>query len=149
MSRKDGILTIRQILLERRDALLKALAGGMSLLDALNTHASGDVADVASVSIQDDINLQLAEVLSRELAKINYALERMREGQFGICEGCGTGIPTARLHALPYATHCIKCQREMERQGATSATEVDWSRLPNPSSIPASLDEALSTLDIE
>ena len=39
-------------------------------------------------------------------------------GQFGICEGCGTGIPMARLNALPYATYCIKCQREAERQGA-------------------------------
>ena len=71
--------------------------------------------------VQDEISSQLAEVESRELTRIEYALERMRNGQFGICEGCGTNIPMARLNALPYATYCIKCQREAERQGASSA----------------------------
>ena len=74
--------------------------------------------DAALDSVQDEISSQLAEVESRELTRIEYALERMRNGQFGICEGCGTGIPMARLNALPYATYCIKCQREAERQGA-------------------------------
>jgi DnaK suppressor protein len=53
----------------------------------------------------------------------------MREGQYGACEGCGTNIPMARLNALPYATYCINCQREAERQGAASPADVDWSRL--------------------
>jgi DnaK suppressor protein len=72
--------------------------------------------DAALNSIQDDIDSQLAEVESRELTRIEYALERMREGQYGVCEGCGQAIPTARLYALPYATYCITCQREAERQ---------------------------------
>jgi DnaK suppressor protein len=129
MSRKDAILNLRQILLKRRDALRKALAGDLSLLRELNAQTSGDMVDAALDSVQDEISSQLAEVESRELARIEYALERMREGQFGICEGCGVNIPLARLQALPYATFCIKCQREAERQGTTSSSEVDWSRL--------------------
>jgi len=130
MSRKEAILNIRQILVLRRDALRKALAGDLSLLRELNAQqTSGDMVDAALDSVQDEISSQLAEVESRELARIEYALERMREGQFGVCEGCGTGIPMARLNALPYATYCIKCQREAERQGAASAADVDWSRL--------------------
>jgi DnaK suppressor protein len=83
--------------------------------------------------VQDEISSQLAEVESRELTRIEYGLERIRSGQFGICEGCKTAIPTARLHALPYATHCITCQREAERQGigGGSPADVDWSRLPD------------------
>jgi DnaK suppressor protein len=145
MSRKDAILNLRQILLTRRDALRKALAGDLSLLRELNAQASGDLVDAALDSVQDEISSQLAEVESRELARIEYALERMREGQFGMCEGCGTGIPMARLHALPYATYCIKCQREMERQGAANAAEVDWSRLLDVSGN----DAELSINDIE
>jgi DnaK suppressor protein len=129
MSRKDAILNLRQILLKRRDALRKALAGDLSLLRELNAQTSGDMVDAALDSVQDEISSQLAEVESRELARIEYALERMREGQFGICEGCGVNIPLARLQALPYATFCIKCQREAERQGTTNSSEVDWSRL--------------------
>ena len=145
MSRKEAILNIRQILVLRRDALRKALAGDLSLLKELNAQTSGDMVDAALDSVQDEISSQLAEVESRELARIEYALERMREGQFGVCEGCGTGIPMARLNALPYATYCIKCQREAERQGATSAADVDWSRLLD---VPGA-DAELSINDIE
>jgi DnaK suppressor protein len=35
----------------------------------------------------------------------------------------------ARLNALPYATCCIKCQREAEREGGAGGGDVDWSRL--------------------
>ena len=129
MSRKDAILNMRQVLVKRRDALRKALAGDLSLLKELRAQASGDLVDAALDSVQDEISSQLAEVESRELARIEYALERMQSGHFGACEGCGTNIPMARLNALPYATYCIKCQREAERQGASSAGDVDWSRL--------------------
>jgi DnaK suppressor protein len=145
MSRKDAILSMRQVLVIRRDALRKALAGDLSMLKELRAQASGDVVDAALDSVQDEINSQLAEVESRELSKIEYALDRMRGGQYGICEGCGCNIPMARLNALPYATYCIKCQREAERQGATSPADVDWSRLlDNPAG-----DAELSIRDIE
>jgi DnaK suppressor protein len=146
MSRKEAILNIRQILLMRRDALRKALAGDLSLLKELNAQqTSGDMVDAALDSVQDEISSQLAEVESRELARIEYALERMREGQFGICEGCSSGIPMARLNALPYATFCIKCQREAERQGVGAGGDVDWSRLLD---VPGN-DAELSINDIE
>jgi DnaK suppressor protein len=145
MSRKDAILNMRQILIKRRDALRKALAGDLSLLKELRAQTSGDMVDAALDSVQDEISSQLAEVESRELSRIEYALERMREGQFGICEGCGAGIPMARLNALPYATYCITCQREAERQGAGSASDVDWSRLLDSSGG----DADLSINDIE
>ena len=93
MSRKDAILNMRQILMKRRDALRKALAGDLSLLKELRAQTSGDMVDAALDSVQDEISSQLAEVESRELARIEYALERMRDGQFGICEGCGTASP--------------------------------------------------------
>jgi DnaK suppressor protein len=147
MSRKEAILNIRQILMLRRDALRKALAGDLSMLRELNAQTSGDMVDAALDSVQDEISSQLAEVESRELARIEYALERMREGQFGICEGCGTGIPMARLNALPYATYCIKCQREAERQGASSSADVDWSRLLDVSSGDA--DMSINDIEID
>ncbi len=147
MSRKDAILSMRQVLVKRRDALRKALAGDLSLLKELRAQTSGDMVDAALDSVQDEISSQLAEVESRELTRIEYALERMRNGQFGICEGCGTNIPMARLNALPYATCCIKCQREAERQGTGPAgsADVDWSRLLDTSGG----DADLSINDIE
>ncbi len=129
MARKDAILHMREILIVRRDALRKALAGDLSLLQELREQTAGDVVDFALDSAQHEINSQLAEVESRELASIENALERMRTGHFGVCEGCSTKIPMARLNALPYATLCIECQRDSERSGAESALDSDWGRM--------------------
>ena len=119
MARKDAILGLRQVLLKRRDALRQALAGDLSLLRELSDHTGGDVVDAALDSAQDEICSQLAEVESRELAQIESALDRMREGRYGVCDDCNKAIPLARLQALPYATSCILCQRETERRRAS------------------------------
>ncbi len=129
MARKDAIHELRQILVKRRDALRKALAGDLSLLRELREQSSGDVVDAALDSAQDEISSQLAEVESRELARIENALERIKAGQYGVCEGCSCKIPMARLSALPYATLCIECQREVEKSGSLGSGDADWGRL--------------------
>ena len=117
MARNEALLNLRAILIRRRDALRSALAGDLSLLKELRSESPGDVVDAAYDSAQDEISSQLAEVESRELANIENALERMKGGKYGLCEVCNGKIPMARLNALPYATMCIACQREVERGG--------------------------------
>lgn len=136
---------MRQLLVMRRDALRKALAGDLSLLKQLREQSAGDVVDFALDSAQDEINSQLAEVESRELARIEIALERMRAGEYGLCEACSTKIPMARLSALPYATLCIECQREAERTGNSGSSAGDWGRVMDSSGG----DAELSINDIE
>jgi DnaK suppressor protein len=117
---------MRTILVRRRDALRSALAGDLSLLKELRSESPGDVVDAAYDSAQDEISSQLAEVESRELASIENALERMKAGKYGQCEVCGGRIPMARLNALPYATMCIDCQRELERSGSSGSSIRDY-----------------------
>jgi DnaK suppressor protein len=121
MSRKENLAGMRQLLMKRRDALRKALAGDLSMLKELREQSSDDVLDAALATAQDELSSQLAEVESRELAQIENALERMRDGQYGLCEGCNEPIPLARLQALPYATECIRCRREAEKTGRGSS----------------------------
>ena len=128
MARKDAVMNLRQILIRRRDALRRALAGDLSSLKELRQQTSSDVMDAALDSAQDEISSQLAEVESRELAHIEMALELMRDGNYGVCEGCGEGIPLARLQALPYATTCIQCQREAETNGE-AVGGANWGRI--------------------
>ena len=70
MARKEAVTQLKQILIRRRDALRKALAGDLSSLKELRQQTSGDVMDAAMDSAQDEISSQLAEVESRELAHI-------------------------------------------------------------------------------
>jgi DnaK suppressor protein len=125
-SRKAFIEKMREILIKRRDALRKALAGDLSMLRELQQ--SGDEMDAALDAAQDELTSRLAEVESRELSQIENALERIRAGQYGICEMTGKPIPVARLQALPYATLCIEAQREVERMRAEGLDPADFSR---------------------
>lgn len=112
MTRKESIKELKEVLFKRRDALKSALAGDLSQLRELQ--ASGDIVDLALDTSSDEITSQLAEVEARELANINIAMSKMKSGDYGDCEGCNKAIPLARMQALPYATLCIKCQREVE-----------------------------------
>jgi DnaK suppressor protein len=118
MARKDALLSLRAILIRRRDALRNALDGDLTLLKELRSESPGDLGDAAVDSSQDEISSQLAEVEARELGSIENALDRMKEGTYGTCEICGGKIALARLQALPYATMCIGCQREEEKSGS-------------------------------
>ena len=147
MARKDAILALRQILIKRRDALRTALAGDLSLLKELRGQTSGDVVDAALDTAQDEISSQLAEVESRELASIENALEQMRNGSYGLCEGCEEAIPLARLQALPYAVLCINCQREAEKRGEVGSSMADWGRIFDADS--SDSDAKLSDIEID
>ena len=52
MARKDAILKMREILVLRRDALRKALAGDLSLLKELREQTAGDVVDLRSIRLK-------------------------------------------------------------------------------------------------
>ena len=138
MARTEALSNLRAILIRRRDALRSALAGDLSLLKELRSESPGDVVDAAYDSAQDEISSQLAEVESRELANIENALERMKGGKYGLCEVCNGRIPMARLNALPYATMCIDCQRDLERSGGSGRRET--AELPSEEAVGGELE---------
>jgi DnaK suppressor protein len=76
--------------------------------------ASGDAADAAFDTGSEEIASHLLELEGKEMRQIERALTKIKNGTYGVCEGCQTKIPVARLNALPYSTLCVKCQREME-----------------------------------
>ena len=53
-----------------------------------------------------------------EIAKITAALQRIDNGDFGICVECGLPIEEGRIKAYPYADECIECAEFDERRRA-------------------------------
>lgn len=51
----------------------------------------------------------LEAVRVEEGREIRAALQRIRDGEYGVCANCGEAIAPARLQALPTATLCINC----------------------------------------
>jgi len=147
MKRKEAILRLRKVLVKRRNALRKALAGDLSSLQELRGEPGGDAIDAALDSAHFEINSQLAEIESRELVQIEKALERMRNGTYGICELTGRSIPLARLQALPYTTVCVEAQRELEETGEAETEGADWGRLLDTE--PATAEDVLPISDLD
>ncbi len=84
---------------------------------AITAPASVDAADLGSDVFDQEFTLGLIENEQETLHQIGEALERIEQGQFGLCPRCERPIAKARLRAIPYATYCIDCARAIE-QGA-------------------------------
>ena len=54
-----------------------------------------------------------------EMLQVEAALERIKSGDYGICEDCGMEIGIKRLEAYPTAARCIECQTKHERTHAS------------------------------
>ena len=73
------------------------------------------LAETASATLNREIDYTLEENSERLLSAIDAALQRIEDGTYGICQGCGKPIGAERLDALPYTTQCIECKRKEER----------------------------------
>jgi len=118
MNRSQFVKETKRNLLGRRDALRRALAGDMSMLRDMDEQSVGDEVDAAIFTEQSELRSQMASFESRELAQIESALDKIKHGRYGQCDGCDKPIAPMRLKALPYATECIHCARNEERREA-------------------------------
>ena len=77
----------------------------------VSTHMAEQGADQSS----HDLNLERMDAVTREIREIDAALERVRDGSYGVCETCVETIAGERLEAIPYARLCFPCKKEEER----------------------------------
>lgn len=75
-----------------------------------------DPTDRASLESDRNFELRIRDRERKLIMKIREALERIENGEFGICESCEEMIGEARLKARPVTTLCIDCKTEQERQ---------------------------------
>jgi RNA polymerase-binding transcription factor DksA len=63
----------------------------------------------------------LVHLLDANREQVEHALERVREGAYGICENCAGRIPAERLKYQPAATRCVECQSQWDRMNGRTA----------------------------
>ena len=73
-----------------------------------------DAVESAEADIQEDIEFALVQMKSETLNKINDALGRLEQGDYGNCFDCGEEIAEKRLRALPFAVRCKDCEEARE-----------------------------------
>ncbi len=114
----------KKLLLDKREEILGDINQiSEETLKKSQKDASGDIsgytfhmADVATDNYDREFSLGLASKERGVLFEINSALQKLTEGKYGICESCKRSISKIRLKAVPYAKHCLKCQKNLEKK---------------------------------
>lgn len=110
---RDELVTLKGILEEQLEALLSQTKEAVShLIDVRDQDP--DVLDLAVTESNRDFTLRMADRERQLVTKIRRALERLHDGEYGVCEACGSEIGFGRLMARPVATLCIDCKTEAE-----------------------------------
>jgi DnaK suppressor protein len=78
-----------------------------------------DLADRASAETDHALELRTRDRERKLISKINSALARIDEGEYGFCEETGEPIGVARLEARPVATLSLEAQERHERMEKT------------------------------
>lgn len=113
MNKRD-LKKIKEILLERRQALLQGRESINEQSVVFSQEDLPDEVDLASSETDQAINLKLRDRERFLLRKIDKALQKMEAGNYGECESCGDPIGIKRLLARPVTDLCIRCKEEQE-----------------------------------
>lgn len=105
-----------------KDAIYREAAGTLNQLQSESLREA-DLTDRASSETDWSIELRTRDRQRKLIAKIDAALRRIDEGEYGYCEVTGEPIPLARLEARPTATMTVEAQERHERNEKISREE--------------------------
>jgi RNA polymerase-binding protein DksA len=83
--------------------------------DELATANDNHMGDLATATLNREIDYSLGDNAEQILGEIDAALKRADDGTYGSCTNCGKEIAEERLEARPWSALCIDCARDAER----------------------------------
>lgn len=113
---KDENAPTRKLLLEMREKLIAEISENPIPESLAASSDIGDLVDQAGDERDRELSLLLTGRDKEKLLAINEALEKLKEGTYGICEECGDKIGQGRLKVMPLAKYCVNCQSKIERE---------------------------------
>lgn len=111
-----ALAKFKKALLEEKQRILNNSRNAVKNELALSPDDLPDETDLAASEINQNLIFKLRDRERQLLAKIDEALQRMDEGNFGTCEDCEEPIEMRRLEARPVSTLCIACKERQEHR---------------------------------
>ncbi len=120
---KDRKQMLKKLLLDLREDFSKRIHHEMDtkkneLSDDRN-QAPMDFGDLSSMEFEQSMESTLLNRETEIWNRIDLALERLKQGSYGICENCKKEISLARLRAMPFVEYCVLCQGSKEKTSST------------------------------
>lgn len=76
-----------------------------------------DIGDMSMNTYSRDVLLNLSETQRQKIRDIDAALDRLDNGEYGVCARCEEEIPPRRMEVRPFSRYCVECKAEVERFG--------------------------------
>ncbi len=113
---KEKVEEMRGILLSMKETTLAEIQKSVRTgTDASEGESGGDIYDQASSERDRELDLLLGDREREKLRSIDEALDRLVDGEYGVCEECEEEIPLGRLKVLPFARYCVRCKADIEK----------------------------------
>lgn len=91
-------------------------ATSVQTMNALgDTSQLADEVDVIQINEDREMSFATRSLLVERANRLAEALERLRDGEYGVCQECDEAIAPARLKAMPEVMTCVRCQDRLER----------------------------------
>ena len=114
-AKRDRVEVIRERLQSQRQELLDLYRHDLRVGQESGDEASEDIVDRANNAYQREFMFNLSGGERIMLRQVEEALERLDQGEYGVCDHCREPIGAKRLKAIPWARYCVDCQEKEER----------------------------------
>ena len=89
-----------------------------------------DISDDAARAYERKLQGDLEEQEWNKLKQVEAAIEKVENGEYGICDQCEKKIPEARLKIIPYTEFCTQCLSEIEKKSSLEDQETENTNEP-------------------
>jgi DnaK suppressor protein len=113
----ESFKTVKDELLRLRAELLREVSESYATCRELGQDGVADIGDMSSNAYNRDVLFNLSETQRQRIRDIDIALERIEQGEYGICMQCGEEIAPRRLEVRPFSRYCIECKTDIEKFG--------------------------------
>lgn len=113
--KESDVRRFEKLLLAEKERVSSSIRVSVGDLAQHTSAQKGDEGDEAQALFETYVSLRFGERGNSLLDKIDAALERIRDGSFGVCEDCGEDINLKRLEIRPVASLCVPCKEAREK----------------------------------
>lgn len=105
-------------LLTLKNSIGKNIHSAEKEITLMRNQSPTDDGDYAVLMNDTSIDDTLIANQMQKLKEIDEALDKIANGNYGICDMCEEPISVARLQVKPYAKYCIACREINEKESS-------------------------------
>lgn len=118
---KQELNKLKDTLEKKQAELLKVIMNR----EGIEIEKSPDALDEVQHAAERELAIRNLDRDSALLRNVRAALERVKDGSYGVCLHCEEDISMKRLNAVPWAAFCIHCQEQSDRNQAAGQESFD------------------------